>query len=65
MEELQASQTRRHGNGLLDRIAIRAMPKGLRTPALHARNRWSNLKPGFPVAFNQTFADVRSERAGA
>ncbi|MBF0462789.1 MAG: hypothetical protein HQL87_15540 [Magnetococcales bacterium] len=65
MEELQVSQPRRHGNGLLDRIAVCATPKGLRTPPLHVRNRWSRLNPGFSVAFGHSFTDQRSERAGA
>lgn len=65
IEEIGGSYTRRHGNGLLDRLSVRAMPNGLRTPALHVRNRWSSLnKPTLFVAFNRVSTDVRSEKAG-
>ncbi|MBF0401690.1 MAG: hypothetical protein HQL80_08395 [Magnetococcales bacterium] len=63
-EETGGSYTRRHGNGLLDRISVRAMPNGLRTPALHVRNRWSSLKPTVFVPFNRTATTLWSEKAG-
>lgn len=63
--ELHPSFTRRHGNGLLDRVSVRAMPKGLRTPTLHVRNRWSSLKPGLPIVLNGAAFDTRTEKLGA
>ena len=63
--EINPSSTRRYGNGLLDRVSVRAMPKGLRTPTLHVRNRWSSLKPGLPAAFSGALFDLRSEKVGA
>lgn len=64
MEETGRSFTRRHGNGLLDRLSVRAVPNGLRTPMLHVRNRWSSLKPTALVGCNRVLVDVRSEKAG-
>ncbi len=64
MEEHPVSCTRRHGNGLLERISVRTTPQDWHAPTLHVRNRWSRLNPGFPVAFNKIPADVRPERTG-
>ncbi|MEO5339561.1 MAG: hypothetical protein H7837_03440 [Magnetococcus sp. MYC-9] len=65
MEEHQVAQTRRHGNGLLDRLAMRATPNGLHTPVLHVRNRWSSLKPSAPLESSRNLNAVWPARAGA
>ncbi|MEO5362213.1 MAG: hypothetical protein H7838_01110 [Magnetococcus sp. DMHC-8] len=64
MEELQVCQARRHGNGLLDRMAARTTTATPHAPMLHVRNRWSSLKPGFSAHANRISTDLRSERAG-
>ena len=64
-EERQVSPLRRHGNGLLDRLATRAMPNGARTPAVHVRNRWSNLKPGLATEFSHLPPTIGPTRVGA
>jgi hypothetical protein len=60
MEEWQLSSSRRHGNGLLDRLSSLAPSRPLTVPGDHVRNRWSSLKAGYP--FSAVLKQSSSER---
>ncbi|WP_130471129.1 hypothetical protein [Candidatus Magnetaquicoccus inordinatus] len=65
MEDWLLSSSRRHGNGLLDRLSSHAASRQQQTPGLHVRNRWSSLKLGYPpsAASGPAVTDRLAERS--
>ncbi|MBF0183585.1 MAG: hypothetical protein HQM06_04230 [Magnetococcales bacterium] len=65
MEDWQLSSSRRHGNGLLDRLASQAVSRQVPSPVWHVRNRWSSQKPGhvYPALPGANGADRHVERS--
>lgn len=61
-EESHTSGTRLYGNGLLARVHLSTLSKGLRTQESAIRNRWYGLQSTIPAETNMALTDIQADR---
>lgn len=61
-DELRDAGARLYGNGLVNRVYIRALAKDLKTPESTVRKWWYGLLPGIPSDTQTTIDSIQNER---
>jgi|SaaInl8_120m_RNA_FD_contig_21_1065916_length_293_multi_7_in_0_out_0_1 hypothetical protein len=60
--ELRVAGARLYGNGLINRVYIRALAKDLETSESIVRQWWYGLLPGIPNETSTTIDSIKNER---
>ncbi|MBF0455235.1 MAG: hypothetical protein HQL72_10525 [Magnetococcales bacterium] len=61
-EELRVAGENLYGNGLINRVYIRALARDLQTSESTVRKWWYGLLPGIPVEARMTIDAIKNER---
>ncbi len=61
-DELRVAGARLYGNGLINRVYIRALAKDLQTPESVVRKWWYGIHPGIPAEARATIDTIKNER---
>ncbi|MBF0447392.1 MAG: hypothetical protein HQL67_04240 [Magnetococcales bacterium] len=61
-EELRVAGTKLYGNGLINRVYIRALAKDLKTSESVVRKWWYGVLPGIPAEARTTINTIQNER---
>ncbi|MBF0381653.1 MAG: hypothetical protein HQL69_11580 [Magnetococcales bacterium] len=60
--ELRVASERLYGNGLINRVYIRALAKDLQTSESTVRQWWYGILPGIPTEAKMTIDSIKNER---
>ena len=61
-DELRVAGARLYGNGLINRVYIRALAKDLETSESTVRQWWYGLLPGVPSEASETLDNIQNQR---
>ena len=61
-DELRVAGERLYGNGLINRVYIRALAKDLETSESTVRKWWYGLTPGIPTETRTIINSIQNER---
>jgi hypothetical protein len=61
-DELRVAGARLYGNGLINRVYIRALAKDLQTSESIVRKWWYGILPGIPTEARTTIDSIKNER---